>query len=166
MERGTGRLTDELVQRLLWSGLCTGLLCWRENWTKRWGSLFTGPSLFQPSPMVTNYEQWPREWDHEYKQLKWAFSVGWLDSPLEIGWGDQSFVRESRSSCCSFTLRGASWGGSGIWLGCPLESSLVRCFRHVQLGGDHEADPGHTGKTPPFSWPGSALVFSGEGGWR
>ena len=33
-------------------------------------------------------------------------------------------------------LRGASWGGSGIWSGCLLDFSLGRCFGYTRPGGD------------------------------
>lgn len=41
----------------------------------------------------------------------------------------------------------------GIWLGClPVE-----VLRHVLLGRDPRADPGHTGGIISFSWPGNVL---------
>ena len=36
--------------------------------------------------------------------------------------------------------------GLGIRLGCPLDVSLGRCFKHAHLGGDPGTDPGHTGE--------------------
>ena len=43
-----------------------------------------------------------------------------------------------------------------------LDASLERSFRHVQLGGDHDAEPGHTGETTCLCWSGGFMVFSEE----
>lgn len=37
-------------------------------------------------------------------------------------------------------------GGTGIWLGCLLGADLVRCSRHVHMGGGSGAGPGHAGR--------------------
>ncbi len=58
---------------------------------------------------------WPKEWDHEHKRLKCVSLGGWLVPPLGIKWEVQLSMRNSELSCCSFVLKGASWGGSVVW---------------------------------------------------
>lgn len=49
--------------------------------------------------------------------------------------------------------RGASWGGSDIWIGCLLDASLERCSQHFPLGGGPKKDLGHSGEMMSQSWP-------------
>lgn len=101
----------------IWSVRWTGSLMWyqpvtslswsRGSWLSGRSIWFTSQSKFQPSPMVTSFGYWPKEWDHGQKMAKRASPVGWLGSTLEIGWG----ICEQR----------ASWCGWCIWLGCLLE---------------------------------------------
>ena len=49
----------------------------------------------------------------------------------------RSFIilKELRVEACSSTLKGASWGGLDIWLGCLLYAFQERYFEHVALEG-------------------------------
>jgi len=58
-----------------------------QTWAGRRSSRFTGPSLFQSSPMVTISGSWPKERDPGFKRLKWVSFRGRLGSALEIGGG-------------------------------------------------------------------------------
>ena len=98
----------------------------RENRARMQSFRFTSQSMFQLSPVVMTSWWWRKEWDCEYKKLKWASIAGWLDSALEIGWGGLTSGRSSEWSRCTFTLRGASWGDSGILSGC-LEEGFQPC---------------------------------------
>uniref|UniRef100_A0A3B5LMI1 Myosin tail domain-containing protein n=1 Tax=Xiphophorus couchianus TaxID=32473 RepID=A0A3B5LMI1_9TELE len=40
-----------------------------------------------------------------------------------------------------------------IWLGCLLDTSLMRCSGHVPPGGGPGEDPGHAGETMSLGWP-------------
>lgn len=45
--------------------------------------------------------------------------------------------------------KGTRWGGSGIWLGCQMDASFVRCSAHIPLVGGpawKENAPGHPWK--------------------
>ena len=53
-----------------------------------------------------------------------------------------------------------------IWLGCPPDASLERCFGHVQLGEDHGEDPGPAGEIISLGWPGNASGFSQRSWWK
>ncbi len=68
--------------------------------------------------------QWLKEW---FKRLKWVSSVRWLDS----GWGAWTFIGISPS----FTLKGASRGGSDIWLraSCQRFSGHVHRWRALNV---------------------------------
>lgn len=58
-----------------------------------------------PQFLVMSLGYWLKEWDHRYKQQKWASSEGWLGSALETGWGPWSFERVLEKSCHSSTLK-------------------------------------------------------------
>ena len=45
---------------------------------------FTFRSSTLPILMIASFGKWPKERGHGYKQLKWASSVRWLGSPLEV----------------------------------------------------------------------------------
>lgn len=50
------------------------------------------------------------------------------------------FYPEGSRSRKERVWKGASWGNSGIWLGCLVGASLRRSSRQVQLGGDPGVD--------------------------
>lgn len=51
----------------------------------------------------------------------------------------------------------------GICLECLLNAFQWRCVRHVFLGRDHRADPGHAGQIISLVWLGIALLSLTEG---
>lgn len=69
----------------------------------------------------------------------------------QLGWESAALSRD-----CSTTLRRASWGGSGICFGCPLDRSLRRCSR---CGGGPEKEPVHAGASMLLRWPGNSWGF-------
>lgn len=61
--------------------------------------------------------------------------------------------------CCSSTpMKGAIWGGLGIWLGCLLDPSYMMCFRHFLLRGGVVMDPGPAGEIISLSWIGNTSL--------
>jgi len=52
----------------------------------------------------------------------------------------------------------------GIWVGCLLDASLVRCSGHVPLGRDPGEDPGHVGETMSLGWPRNTSGSAGRAG--
>lgn len=116
-------------------------------------SQFTGGSTSPPSPLVTSFGWWPKEWDCGCKQRIWAHSEGRLASPLAIGWRGQP----SGWVAGSFTLKAAScWGDSGFWQGCLLGTSWVRWSGHVPPGG------GHAVEIISLDWCGNTLMLPGQ----
>lgn len=70
--------------------------CKTKNFFKN-SSLFSELSIkvvylcSYPHFLVMSLGKWLKEWDHRYKQQKWASSEGSLGSALETGWGPWSF---------------------------------------------------------------------------
>lgn len=60
--------------------------------------------------------------------------------------------------CCSSTLKGAIWGGLGIWLEFLLDPSYMTCFRHFLLRGGVVMDPGPAGEIISLSWIGNTSL--------
>lgn len=58
-----------------------------------------------------------------------------------------------------------SWGGSGICISSPLDTSLWRCSRHAPWGVGLREDPRNTGITILLGWPGNAVGSSSKS-WR
>lgn len=46
----------------------------KKSWVWKQSGLFTGQSMFLPSPMATSSRRWLNEWD---RQTKWAFPRHW-----------------------------------------------------------------------------------------
>lgn len=65
-------------------------------------------------------------------------------SSLETGREVQLFRRSSEQSHYSSTLKGVNWARLGTWLG--WNTSRVKYFRHVLLGGGRGVNPGLTGE--------------------
>lgn len=105
---------------------------WRRSWGERWSSRFKGPSTFLPSSVLTNFGSWLKVHSSEEGgggcslRNRVRGSVTW---------------EEFRVILCSSTSRGASWGGLGSCIRCPLDTSLL----HVPLGGNPGTDPRYTG---------------------
>lgn len=60
--------------------------------------------------------------------------------------------------CCYSTLKGAIWGGLGIWLEFLLDPSYMTCFRHFLLRGGVVMDPGPAGEIISLSWIGNTSL--------
>lgn len=80
-------------------------------------------NLLQPSFLVINFGLWLNYWDHRYKQLKWASSVGWTSS-ARVKERSSVIQFELGVELCSSTSKGVSWGGSAIGLVCLLVDSF------------------------------------------
>lgn len=105
------------MERLQWCIHCPNPWRWRRSWIERRSSVFTGQSTFPPSPLVTSFGWWAKEWDHGYKQTKWVCSVGWLGKGI-LQDRLRSWVTSSQGEpkvlwICPTSLTG--WAGGADW---------------------------------------------------
>lgn len=70
-----------------------------------------------------------------------VYHPGLLEQFLRCNWSN------CRTQGLHAALTGVRWGGSGIYLGCLLDASLVWCSGHVPLVGGPWGDPGDAGET-------------------
>ncbi|KAI3362543.1 hypothetical protein L3Q82_012817, partial [Scortum barcoo] len=106
------------------------------------------PTLPGLTPRFTS----PTATEQEAQVKSW-----WLGAPLEIGCEKLGHSGGARSRAAAPSHREESAEvAQCICFGCPLDASLGRCSRHVPPGGGLGEDPGHTGETMSFSWPGNA----------
>ncbi len=119
------------VHRLQWCRCCTKL------------PQYQSICVFQHSPELCVMTE--RNWDSRCKWMKWVYLARCLGSPQGTGWMSNIEIQKKLRRICCFEFKGASWGGSGIWLGCLLDAFLWRLSGHVQVGGNPGADLRQTG---------------------
>ena len=72
----------------------------------------------------------------------WKVDVSWLRDRVR----SSDIGERLRVEPLLLRVERSQLSGSGIWLGCLLDVSLGRCFRHDCPGRDTGADQGHDGE--------------------
>lgn len=88
--------------------------------------------------------------NHSYTLLKWASSVCWPGSALDIGCLSSRVSLEW--SHYSSSSKRICRGEQGFWLWCLHSISLGRMSRYISLGGEPEATPELTGGIIHLLW--------------
>ena len=142
--------TGELEQRVRCC-MCFPAQLWRkQRWAGRQSSPSTGQSSSLPHLWI-----WAMDQDQKNEIADTSGWKGFLHSVAGVSLRDR--VRSSAIweglgvEPLLLCVKGASWGGLGIWWGCHQGAFLGRCSWHVQLGGDLGVDPA------PGGWITSAL---------